>query len=207
MADNQELSKMKVGIKAIGQAVYGEATSKRIGEDIVFFHQLAKERNVDDLQSKRYARIVIILIAFYLESVSNLIFDNLVNVSLDTLDNRTDLPEPIRRLRAVYKQCSGNEMTLNTDGIRDIFTIRNRIIAHPAGRAQVQIAGDQLGRLDKHISFEKFKDFPVVYSRFTTEHADNLVKEVREFLTQFINLIATNISNEQLNYWLPTELS
>jgi len=60
--------------------------------------------------------------------------------------------------------------------------------------------------LDKHISFEKFKDFPLVYSGFTIEHADKLVVEAREFLTKFINLIATDITNEQLTYWLPTEL-
>ena len=97
-------------------------------------------------------------------------------------------------------------MRLDVDGIQDLFTIRNKIIAHPAGRAQLQVAGGQPGRLDKHVSYQKFKEFPLVYSGFTIEHADKVFAEVTNFLTSFLSLLSGKITKEQLAEWSPAEL-
>lgn len=206
MVSNEQIGKTKVGISVSCQAAYGEATFKRIVEDAVFFRQQAKGFKSDDSDVRRYARIVIILMAFYLESLSNLIFEKLANAPLDNLDNRTDLPEPLRKLRAAHQVCRGGELSLDIGGVRDVFTIRNKIIAHPVGRAQLQVAGAQLGCLDRHISYDKFKDFPVVYSGFAVEHADKVLTEVRDFLVGYLGLLAGKITKEQFKEWWPSEL-
>lgn len=66
MAEYTERADAKVGVQTSFKAVYGEATYKRIEEDIVFFRRQAADDQIDDRDKKRYARIVILLMAFYL---------------------------------------------------------------------------------------------------------------------------------------------
>lgn len=183
MAEHKEYVEAHIGIKAEAEAVYGEATFKRIVEDAVFFRRRAAEDKIDDGQRKRYARIIILLVAFYLESLSNLIHERLGGRRSkdDKRAGRGGLAGPILKFREVYCKHLDRELSLNTDGVQDIFIIRNKIIAHPAGRAQLQVAGVRRGRLDKQVSYKKFTDFPLVYSWFTLQEADAILKEVKEF--------------------------
>lgn len=187
------------------EAMYSEATFKRIAEDAVFFRKQAEETN--DGEKKRYSRIIIILMAFYLESVANLLFDEFVSEDLDLVDERKDLPKPIRRFRVVYNELANKELTLNTDGIQDIFTIRNKVIAHPAGRAKEQIDGIRQSRIDTKISYKKFTRFPHVYSYFTISEADTVLNEVKEFLTSFFKSLKHKLTKEQFDEWWPKELT
>lgn len=208
MAKYEEHAQGKVVLKASLKAVYGETTYKRIEEDAIFFRRKAAQSEIDDQDKKRYARIVILLMALYLESFSILIFNALVNKPLNDIDNRTHLPGPIRRFRAVHKELLNKELALNTDGIQDIFTIRNKIVAHPAGRAESQTGTGEDGwsRLDKNVAYKKFRHFPVHYSHFTLDHTDEILKEVKGFTTAFLKMLSVKVPKKQFDEWWPCEL-
>ena len=190
--------------------IYSEATFKRIAEDAVFFYRKAAENNIDDAERRRYSRIAILLMAFYLESLSNLLFDKLVNKDLKCVDNRSVLPKPIRKFRAVYKDLyDGKELALNIDGVQDVFTIRNKVIAHPAGRSEERSGKVNRTRVDKTVSYKKFTDFPFTYSQFTLSHAEEVLEEVKDFLTRFHDLLKARrneVPEDVLNACFPREL-
>lgn len=201
---HEQVIKAHTGVEAI---IYSEATFTRIVEDAVFFCRKAAEDNIDDTERRRYSRIAILLMAFYLESLSNLLFDKLVNKDLECVDTRTDLPGPIRRFRAVYKELyDGKELALNIDGVQDVFTIRNKVIAHPAGRSEERSGKVVRTRVDKTVSYKKFTDFPFTYSQFTLSHADEVLEEVKDFLTRFHDLLKGKVSPELLDECWPKEL-
>ena len=63
-----------VGIKASVRAEYSEATAKRFLEDAIFLYNQAITAT-DELKVKRFSRLAIIVIPFYLESISKYLFD------------------------------------------------------------------------------------------------------------------------------------
>lgn len=191
-------------------ALYRETTFKRIVEDALFFRQQA-EGETENKQKGCYARVVILLMAFYLESLSNLVFEELVKKKLKDYDSQAGLSKPVQRFRAIHCELLGGKPTLKDEdinGIQDIFTIRNKIIAHPAGRAKLHIDTDEdrRSRVDRQVTYKKFKNFPLVYSHFTLKEADIILKEVKEFLTKFLNLVKERLSEQQFNDWWPKEL-
>jgi hypothetical protein len=206
MTEHHEKATAHLGLKASGEAVYTAATYKRFEEDIIFLRRQAKD-TADESTRKRYARIIILLTAPYLESVSNLMFGELIDKELDEVDNRADLHKPIRRFRAIHHVLLNKELKLDTRGVEDIFHIRNNITLHPAGHEVVKVTGEGLGRLDKRIAYKKFKSFPFVYSHFTLSEADEILGEVYQFLTEFLRLIKGRISKEQFDGWWPKELT
>jgi len=206
MTEHHEKNTAHLGLKASVEAVYTAATYKRFEEDIIFLRRQAKDA-ADESTRKRYARIIILLTAPYLESVSNLMFGELIDKELDEVDNRAGLHKPIRRFRAIHHVLLNKELKLDTNGIQDIFHIRNNITLHPAGREVVKVAGEGLGRLDKRIAYKKFKSFPFVYSHFTLNEADEILREVYQFLTEFLRLIKDRISKKQFDNWYPKELT
>ena len=92
------------------------------------------------------------------------------------------------------------------NGIRDIFTVRNKITAHPAGRSNMATTDNGWEREDKNIYYSKLKELPKVYSHFYPEHAYLIFTEVHNFLTKYINDIHKNLTDEQYNYIRPKEL-
>jgi len=205
MTKYQEQGTAHIGLKVSGEAVYTAATYKRFEEDIIFLRRQA-EGTTDESKRKRYARIIILLTAPYLESMSNLMFGELINKELSEVDKRTDLSAPIQRFRAIHHVLLHKELELDINGIQDMFYIRNNITLHPAGREVVKVAGEGLGRIDKRIVYKKLKSFPSVYSDFTLQEADEILGEVEEFLTGFLNLLRDKVSKEQLDKWWPREL-
>jgi hypothetical protein len=206
MTEHHGKATAHVGLKLSVEAVYTAATYKRFEEDIIFLRRLAKDA-ADESTTKRYARIVILLTAPYLESVSNLMFGELIDKQLDEVDKRTDLPAPIRRFRAIHHALLNKELKLDTNGVEDIFHIRNNITLHPAGREVVKVGGEGLRRLDKRIAYKKFRSFPLVYSDFTLNEADEILGEGYQFLTEFLRLIKGRISKEQFDGWWPKEFT
>jgi hypothetical protein len=206
MTEHHKKATAHLGLKSSGEAVYTAATYKRFEEDIVFLRRQAKDA-ADESTRKHYARIIILLTAPYLESVSNLMFGELIDKELDEVDKRTDLPAPIRRFRAIHHALLNKELKLDTNGIQDIFHIRNNITLHPAGCEVMKVAGEGLGRLDKRIAYKKFRSFPFVYSHFTLNEADEILREVYQFLTEFLRLIKDKISKEQFDSWYAKELT
>jgi len=206
MTEHHEKNTIHLGLKTSVEAVYTAATYKRFEEDIVFLRRQAKDA-ADESTRKRYARIIILLTAPYLESVSNLMFGELIDKELVEVDNRVDLPKPIRRFRAIHHVLLNKELKLDANGIQDIFHIRNNITLHPAGLEVVKVAGEGLGRLDRRIAYKKFRTLPFVYSHFTLSEADGILREVCQFLTEFLRLIKDKISKKQFDSWYPKELT
>jgi hypothetical protein len=210
MTEHHKKATAYLGLKGSVEAVYTATTHKRFEEDIVFLRRQAKDA-ADESTRKRYARIIILLTAPYLESVSNLMFGELIGKRLDKVDKRTanrqGLPPSILKFRAIHHKLLNKELKFDTNGIQDVFHIRNNITLHPAGREVVKIAGEGLGRLDRRIAYKKFKSFPPVYSHFTLNEADEILREVYQFLTEFLRLIKDKISKKQFDSWYPKELT
>ena len=121
--------------------------------------------------------------------------------------NRQRLPPSILKFRAIHRKLLNKELKLDTNGIQDIFHIRNNITLHPTGCEVVKVAGEGLGRLDKRVAYKKFRSFPFVYSHFTINEADEILREVYQFLTEFLRLIRGKISKEQFDDWYPKDLA
>lgn len=230
MTEYKRPSQAEIGLTVEASAVYTEATFKRIVEDALFFRRAAEQANTDS-DKKRYARAIILLMALYLESLSNRIFlhffepvtndeEKEPNRCWDDVDGRSDLPGPVRNFRAAYKKCLNKELALDTNGIKDIFTIRNRIIAHPSGRAQLQAEKErwrslitsvkwrdkEVQILSSQLDYAKFKQFPSVYSHFTLRETDRIFKEVKDFLTSLLGSIKKKVPQKQFDEWWPAEL-
>lgn len=207
MTEYKEQGKTQLELRVNAEAVYSEATFKRIVEDAVWLHQQAMRNQIDDGQKRRYGRIIVLLMAFYLESLSNLLFEEVVGEELSRVDCRTDLSQPLRKFRAIHSKLLGKELPINVDGIQDVFTIRNKVIAHPSGRARLRSTEHGWDRIDTQVSYRKFKRFPSIYSRFTLQEAEAVLNEVREFMTRFLGLIKDRVPEERIKEWWPDELA
>jgi len=106
MSTYEEIGTVEIQSQVTLDTVYTEATYKRIVEDALYFLGQSKKDNISLAERNRYARITILLTAFYLESLSNFLFDGLVGsaIKLKDVDRQKDLPKPIRRFRAAYFQ-------------------------------------------------------------------------------------------------------
>ncbi len=183
-------------------------TYKRIIEDTLFFLDQSRKDNTADMEKNRYARITILLLSFYIESMSNALYDDFLGErDFKEVDNRSDLPVPIRRFRAVYSQLYKKELSIDIKGIRDIFTIRNKIIAHPAGFSKEKDSETGWQRVDQNVIYEKFKNFPFTYSKFTVAHAETAIEEVKNFLISYHNLLkGKGLAQKLVDVCWPTEL-
>jgi hypothetical protein len=206
MAKYEVECRVGLGLRASVNAEYSEATAKKFIEDAIFLYEKAIKAT-DELEKKRYSRLAVTVIPFYLECLSNYLFYNFFHRELDRKDDKKDLPETIRRFRVVYKKCLNKELK-DTDfnGIRDIFTIRNKITAHPAGRSIMGTTENGWEREDKKISYFKLKELPKVYSHFYPKHTYLIFTEVHDFLTKYITSIKHKLTDEQYNYIWPKEL-
>jgi len=192
---------------------YSEATFKRIVEDALFFRRKAAEDTIDEKARRRYARIAILLMAFYLESLSNLLHDAGLGKSCKGSNKNKEkgFDKTIRRFRAVHRELyDGKELALNIDidGVQDVFTIRN-MVAHPAGRSEERSGEGVRTRVDRTVIYRKFTDFPFTYSQFTLSHADEVLEEVKDFLTRFHDLLKDRrheVPEDVLNACFPREL-
>lgn len=214
MAEYKIDAKAQLGLRASAKAEYSAATFKRIAEDAIFFRRQAAQGEIDDTDKRRYARIIILLMAFYLESLSNLMLVTLTQIGTDNrlerydeeYEDKTHLSGPIRKFKAIHYELLGKKLTLNTNGIQDIFHIRNHIIAHSTGRDKLESYELGWRPVNKNFTYRKFKTFPFVYSHFTLKEADEILMEVKEFLTKFLDLLKHNLSEEQISEWWPKDL-
>ena len=90
------------------------------------------------------------------------------------------------------------------DGVKDLFMIRNKMIAHPAGRtaAGSTTAPETGERLEVRApsapaEYNKLRGFPIQVSQFTAHHAVALIAEVRDFLLEYRGAIEKYISDAE----------
>jgi len=201
----QICGKVSIELKPASEYLYEEATYKKIYADSLFFLNRAKEPSVKEEDKDRYARVSILLMAFYLESLSNALFKQFDARSEKKLygtnfSARGKLPEPIQNFLAVYRKLCQKDLSLSTDFIDDIFTIRNKILAHPLGFSVIAGTGIPRGQgcYDKKIKYKKFTNFPYVYSLFKTSHAETVVNEVRKFMNDYCNLLKNKVPKPKI---------
>jgi hypothetical protein len=58
----------------------------------------------------------------------------------------------------------------------------------------------------KQPHYNKFKHFPYVYSQFTLDQADEVLKETKEFLVNFLGHLKKNVPTPEFDQWWPVEL-
>ena len=201
-----EMGGGNLGINVSVSALYSEATAKRFIEDAIFLYEKGINAT-NELEKKRCSRLAVMVIPFYLESLANYLYDDFINVKIDDADKRTDLPIPLRRFRVVYSKCLNKELRdKDINGIRDIFTIRNKITAHPQGRSRLVAKDNGWERDGISVTYLKLKDLPQVYSHFYPKHVHPIFAEVHDFLTHYITSIKNNLTDEQYKYIWPEKL-
>lgn len=171
---------------------FGALTCDQIYDDVVFFLRQSKEAAPS--QRKRYARATIIFTAFFFESMANLLVDR--TSDKDSSERSTKhgrRPSPLQKFRSIFQKVKGKPMELDTRGIQDLFTIRNRVFGHPEAwfvyeGSQVP-QGKGLTQDRKPLPFLKFKDFPNIYTEFDSVHAEVLLAEVKDFLHRYSGLV------------------
>ncbi len=188
--------------------VYDEATLQWIAQDIVYFMNKARSEFEDTPEEPgghvqgRYARTVILLTAFYLESASKRFAECLQNPdedwkATDFTDFNGGVPAPIARFRAVSKHLCNVELSSGLDEVRDIFKIRNKVLAHPEGRSTETVSNDgsRKGALTYNSKYEA-SNFPKNRSQFKPNHAEEILGDAIEFIGHFHTLVADEIADE-----------
>jgi len=175
-------------------ASYVEATHMRLIEDSVFFAEQAAKDAFEVSLRNRYARTAIAYSAFYLESLSHLIKDNLQTAESSLLrraidsDLSRDTPSPLKCLRAAYNVLSNGSQP-SMDGLLDVFEIRNQLFGHPAGYTEEIFSGAPRQRVDRTMAYRKYTDFPFTLSQFTSLHAQMILLDLKTFLTAFAEAV------------------
>ena len=194
------------GVEVGGEGKYSVTvpTCNTIYDDIVYFLIKSKLADMDQAISKRYARIVIALLAFYVESLVNLLLDELLknNCPQKFSDFYIYRERTLQKYQdALYLISKKKLPNGETDCIRDLFSIRNQLIAHP--KAREIIGGTDVPR-EKGLSGKgepikyknkKFEHFPNILSEFTFEHAQELYNEIKEFLMKYYSLIDKDLNS------------
>ncbi len=180
-----------------------------IYNDIVFFFQESARFKEDEPIRKRYARTSIVFTAFLVEAIANLFYEEYGTLGIKKTEKELRekykhrrLSFPLLKLIEAYYDLCKKELSLDVDGIRDLFKIRNEIIAHPKSRSIVSGTGvkDGIGLTHEHehIRYYKFKEFPNIYSEFGIMHAEKLFKETQAFLSQYHELVENKIPQQWL---------
>ncbi|MGB8991701.1 MAG: hypothetical protein WCD80_06565, partial [Desulfobaccales bacterium] len=105
-------------------------TCNTIYDDIVYFLKKAKMSDIDHAIGKRYARVAIIFMAFYLESLARILLKETMNRFNDKLICKTK--DPITIFKKIYEFLNKDKLSLDTRGVDDLFyIIRSQLIAHP----------------------------------------------------------------------------
>jgi len=174
-------------------AQFQEATNLRVLDALI---DVLSDGERADIRNR--FGIAIFLMAAFIESTASFLLEEVrpgegldeIERSLgltgrDLAGNR--LPKPIRKLLATYRSACGCSCPHPMTGLRDIFHVRNRIVAHPAGTAKEDLDLWQDGswdrkRADLTLEYERFTEWPTTLSQFTRDHAHEALAETKRVL-------------------------
>jgi hypothetical protein len=191
------------------------ANYAEILKDVKYF--LSESNKASDLEiSKRFARASIVFTAFYVESLANLVIHRIIakfgaNSDFDQFINRKDdWPKPLRILFAAHIMLKKGKILSNTkkqwpcdtNAVKDLFLIRNQVLAHPPAHSTVAgtgvVSGIGLTQRGKHLSYKKFKCFPNIYTEFTSVHAKDIYDDTTKFLKEYAKLLESTVEGKDL---------
>ncbi len=184
-----------------------------IHNDIKYF--LSESTKASDIEiSKRFARAAIVFIAFYVESLANLLVDRIKSVfgllpDFEDFINKREhwpkkidhWPQPLRIFFGAYVKIQNKTLSrdtnivwsLDTAVIQDLFLIRNQVLTHPPARSTVGgtsvVPEKGLTQDGKDLKFNRFTHFPNIYTGFTSTHAHEIYEENKKFLEGYGTLI------------------
>jgi hypothetical protein len=174
----------------------GTPTATDLGEDLNYFLKQCNANRLAQTERNRFARAAIVFMAFYFESLSHLLEDQVrAKGSWTDEGPLSGYPEPLQRFRNAYHSLFSVPLNLSEDGIRDLFMIRNHIIAHPSGTS-ILTGGKVPGQ--QQATFKKFQNFPTNYGNYNHAHAIALRDELKTYLEAYHQLIKDRLDNESL---------
>jgi hypothetical protein len=192
------------------------ANYAEILKDVEYF--LSESNKASDLIiSKRFARVSIVFTAFYVESLSNLVMHKIIAKYVTCSDiyqfvnRKDDWPKPLRILFAAYIKLKKGDILANTkkqwpcdtNVIKDLFLIRNQVLAHPPAHSTEAgtgvVSGKGLTQKGKHIAYKKFKHFPNIYTEFNRTHAKEIYDETKNFLKEYAKLLGKTLEGKDLS--------
>jgi hypothetical protein len=179
-------------------------TCNTIYDDIVYFLIKSKFAEIDDATSKRYARVTIVFMAFYLESLAKSLLEETMNRFNGKLICKTK--DPITIFKKIYEFLNKEKLSLDTRGVEDLFyIIRSQLIAHPPTRSIIGGSnvpeGKGLKGNGKAFPYKKFKHFPNTLENFAKDNAQEVYNELNLFLNEYYNLINNHFPNCVLSHY------
>lgn len=212
----EHIGSVGVKIEGHGKYFFSYPDCNLILEDITYFLMRGNEHKLNQNEKNRYARVAIIYMAFYIESLSNWLEFELINsnnkpkkmITKKTKRDKDEYwPTPLYKLRIAYVVLENNNhlpKELDIRGIRDLFRIRNGIFAHPPGRSitggNILKDGKGIPEDKKPVYYEKFEGIlPKIQSEFTIEHAKIMYNEIKIFLKEYYGVISKHFSKDFLS--------
>lgn len=175
--------------------------------DFTYFLDKAKAQDESDF-SNTYTRAAIIFMAFYLEALINLIIDHILKTmnnpkNINKIKNSTNIP---KKIKEVYLFLCHDQLEAKCDinGIEDLFyCVRSQIFAHPRSYGITSGADVPVGKGltidEKEITYRKLR-LPNTLDHFKTEHAEIIHKEIKQFLSNYYDLVKPSFP-EYLSYY------
>ena len=177
--------------------------------DFIYFLDKAKAQGENEI-SNSYARAAIIFMVFYLEGLINLLLDDIYKKMkapkrlIENYQNNWKI-DPPQKFEDVYSFIYDDELptTCNIVGMRDIFKVRNKVIAHPRSYGITSGPNIPVGKGltidEKEINYGKLR-LPNTLDHFKTEHAQIIYDEIKQFLANYYNLVKSSFP-EYLSYY------
>ena len=194
------------GIEVGGEGIISISvpTCNIIYDDIVYFLKKAQIPDTDHAIANRYARVAIIFMSFYLESLSKLLFKDTINRFNGKLFCKDK--NPITIFKKIYEFLNKEKLSLDTCGVDDLFQIiRSQLIAHPPARSILGGSnvpeGKGLKENGKPFSYKKFNHFPNTLESFGKDDAQDVYNELKLFLHEYYNLITNHFPDCILSYY------
>lgn len=179
-------------------------TFNTIYDDIVYFLKKAKIPDTDHAIGKRYARVTIVFMAFYLESLAKALLKETIKRFNGKLN--CGKKDPITIFKNIHEFLNKNKLSLDTLGLFDLFQIiRSQLIAHPPDRSILWGSnvpeGKGLKENGKAFSYKKFKQFPNTLENFSKDDAQDVYNELKLFLSEYYNLISIHLPDCYLSHY------
>jgi hypothetical protein len=178
-----------VGVTAHLSAQFQVATNLRILDALV---DVLTDGERADIRN-RFA-VAILLTAVFIESTASFLLEQLrPGQDVEEVEKTLGIswqdypPEPLRKLLASYSVACRTACPHPMAGLRDIFRVRNRIVAHPVGTAKEDLTLRDDGswnhkRADLTLTYDKFTEWPTTLSQFKREHAHEALAETKDVL-------------------------
>lgn len=112
---------------------------------------------------------------------------------------------PPQKFKDIYSFIYDDELTNKCDiaGVIDIYKVRNKVIAHPRSYGITSGANVPVGKGltidEKEINYGKLR-LPTTLDHFKTEHAEIIYKEIKQFLSDYYDLVKPSFPKE-LSYY------